>query len=1261
MSERISGAAAALPGGQPAASQVLSPLDLPLHGLRLIEASAGTGKTYTIAMLYARLVLGHDRTAPGLAGTSYLPPDILVLTFTEAAAGELRDRIRQRLCEAAGAFRLATGEGDADLRPAGDALLRALVADYPRERHEQCAFLLEQAAQWLDEAAIGTIHGWCLRVLQQHAFDSGSLFAQTLVQDLAPLREQAVRDVWRRWFYPLPAEQAGEIAELLKGPDQLAATLAPLLGADEAQLCHDGMLPPRPWREAWRCLAQAMKRRDELRAALWAGWREAGSGVLALLRAAIAGKALKNNLYKPAWPDRLAADMAAWLDGGEAPARLDRCAPDSLRAAAAKGREADVPAHAWFDQVAAWCEAGERLEEQRRALLLALLADLRLAVLDDMAAQLRQRAEMGFDDLLRRVDAALAGPHGERLAARIRGRCPVALIDEFQDTDPLQFRIFEQLYRDRPDTALLMIGDPKQAIYSFRGADLPTYLRARALASQPTWTLSTNFRSDPSLVAGVNRLFSFRDWPGGAFAQPDAAHGLQFSPVSAGRGEGRLRRRLPDGSLVTPAAVQIALPDDIAALTTGKARRLLAEQCAETILGWLQAADRGEFGLLAPDTGGDDAGGAALCPVGPGDIAVLVRKGSEARVLRQALQARGIPSVYGSDRDSVYASGEAGQLQRWLEAFADPGREERLRLALATPALGRSWGELARLRADERAWEHEVEVLRDMQAIWRASGVLAAVRQWLFRQQVPARLLHPDCRDGERALTNFLHLAELLQAASTGLHGEQALIRHLAERREGQGGQGGDEALVRLESDSARVRVVTLHQSKGLEYPLVCLPFSAVPALPRKGGLRRYHRDDGALVMDLDSDEASAASRRAAHEQLQEDLRLFYVGVTRPRHLLWMALLPVGGKQEIARHTPWQWLLGAGADLDAAGFMRAAWALADDPALGHAPWLDIPRTPVRWLSPQGGQALRPAQAFPGLPPVRWRIASYSGLQVEAVTPAPLPASVSEAESARAETWREQLLSGLAALPRGAEIGSFWHTLLEEAAAAGFAHDADSLRRLDDIIARECALRRWAEQAPVLQRALRAWLRHDLGLPAQPDGRQPAAVALGDLRTYQVELEFWLSSHRVDVQALDHAVRRHTLGGRPRPALLPARLEGLFKGFMDLVFLHDGRYYIADYKSNFLGDAGADAGRYAPDALAEDVARHRYDLQYALYLLALHRQLRARLPDYDYDRHVGGAVYLYLRGWDGQGGGVHAERPPRALVEALDALFAGGGQ
>ncbi|REH37764.1 DNA helicase/exodeoxyribonuclease V beta subunit [Paraperlucidibaca baekdonensis] len=1238
--------------------QELNVLGLPLDGIQLIEASAGTGKTFTIALLYVRLVLGHDARVAACRGRSFSPAELVVLTFTDAAAGELRDRIRARLSEAALAFSISHSD---------DPYLQALIDDYAHDDHAIAAQRLRDAEQRLDEAEIGTIHSWCLRVLQQHAFASGSLFQQRLRSDVDSLRLQVVRDVWRQWFYGQSPALLGVIHRIWPSPDALDKSLKPLLDAPQAALCHGDKQPGgQYWQAILATYERQLTKRSQDAKALWQAWLADGQTVTDLLLAEKRFNARSIDVDVLAALPEL---MRAWQGEGELDAKHSRPmlktlakyfapADDGRSFLAHKVKVAHVmPEHPLIDQTTAFIKAAIG-EVQFK---IDLLTALRQEVGHQLDMQLREAAELTFDDVLTRLYEALHGESGEAFAALLRQRFPVALIDEFQDTDPIQFGIFQRLYQHADAQALILIGDPKQAIYSFRGADLPTYFAARALASRPIHTLLTNFRTDASVIAGINHFYrEAMQREGGAFAQTGSDE-LIYDDAKAHQVNSRLHE-FKEGKWSPVLGVQIEWQSQAELMSSGIARKQLAEQTAQRIAGWLNASDHGELMIS------EHAQRRAL---GPGDIAVLVRKGIEAKAMREALSRVGVPCVYGSDRDSVFASSEAEAVQYWLEAMASPSDERRLRLSLATAPLGLSWQTLQACRDDEAMWERELERVHRLALVWRRHGVLAALRQWLFAHDVPARLLHPDRVDGERALTNILHIAELLQQAATHLHGEQALIRYLAEQRSGQGTRAGEEALVRLESDERRVRIVTVHQSKGLEYPVVCLPFSAMPSLPPKFASTRYHRD-GQLIVDLGPDDAAKAL--AKREQLEEELRLFYVAVTRAKYLLWMAVAPVaqGNSQtRVGDHTAWQWLFAGHQALTPEALSAGMEAL-----LGARELCSLVPAPASQWQPQAcDDALLPAREFAPLHQPFWQIASYSRLRFQAATQSPSEAnfldepaaeiaSVVDVTTPAGASIAAPSIPAPSALPRGAAVGTFWHSLLELAAEQQFASSADNLAVLDAALERQCQAHGWQAAMPVWQQDIRRWLSRSLNTEYSTlNARsQAAAVALAgtglaDLQQFMVEMEFWFSSDAVSTRSLDAVVNAHTLAQRRRPEAESQHLDGLFKGFIDLVFVHEGRYYVADYKSNYLGE---EIDNYHPECLAADIAKHRYDMQYSLYLLALHRHLRARLADYDPERHLGGAVYIYLRGWNGEGHGVHIERPETALVDALDALFIGTG-
>jgi exodeoxyribonuclease V beta subunit len=1220
----------------------LDALTFPLHGNRLIEASAGTGKTYTIAALYLRLVLGHG----GENGFSrpLTPPEILVVTFTNAATQELRDRIRSRLTEAAAIFR---GQGS------GDDYLLALRGEFPEHHWPAKARQLEQAAQWMDESAVYTIHSWCQRMLRQHAFDSGSLFDLELETNEAPLLEDAACDYWRNYFYPLPATLLKELLESIQcdTPQALLDKVRPLFNVQLP-------LPQDPFDMLAR--RQAAIENARLR------WEEDFDAAVSKLRDAAADKIFNGRKIRKDWLEGWLGQVDAWVNGdGPVPdtKTMTRLSGTGLKASMKRNEAA--PEHFAYS-------AFDRLISQ----LAGLEVDTALLIhaAQDIDRRFRQarhrRAQMGFDDLLTMLQKALQTDGGEQLAATIRLQFPVVLIDEFQDTDPVQYAIFSKVYLDQPGTGLLMIGDPKQAIYAFRGADIHTYLVARKETEGGRYTLETNYRSTESLVDSVNQIFSVAArHPQGAFLFENR---IPFHKVKAQGGKGRwvVKGKAGNGLHIwqLPQTGPVNKGGDEGYIEQ------MAQSAASEIVRLLNLAQQ-----QPPGAGLEAPGGGALQPLRPADIAILVRNQSEARAVRRALDARRVRTVYLSDKDSVFDCDEAKSLLHWLRACAEPEQERLLRAALATPVLNLALTRLDQFNQDELAWETEVERFRKYQRLWQRQGVLPMLRMLLSDFDVPARLL--SFTHGERVITNLLHLSEMLQSAAAGLDGEHALIRWLAEQIEQSGGVA-DEQILRLESDEELVRVITIHKSKGLEYPLVFLPFicSYQELTRRNTPVAKYHDDQGRLVTALNPEKE--AMEAVAKERLAEDVRLFYVAVTRARYACWLGVGVVGkvtkkdGEKTNLHRTGLGYLLSAGQMIPTDKLAGRLLELKGD--CSHITLSPLPGATDAVYRPEDeAPPLEPALRFGGKVSRDWWISSYSSMLAgahmaaqTALEPAAAMVSlVDEALPSAAESAVEEQLQEAAAeagaaravmgaeqsihsFPRGPDPGTFLHGVLEWAADQGFANLVRDHRRSECQLAVYCERRGWGDWVPVMQN----WLHHLLHTPIMlPNGQGEVAMgSLGD-DCYQAELEFMLAAHRVETLVIDEAITRAVLPGAVRPALNRDHLNGMVKGFIDLVFCHRERYYVLDYKSNYLGE---NQQAYSARAMAAAMLEHRYDLQYVLYTLALHRLLKARLPDYNYQRHAGGVLYLFLRGVDAHGQGVYGDKPPQALIETLDGYFAG---
>ncbi|WP_266182706.1 exodeoxyribonuclease V subunit beta [Dyella humicola] len=1211
------------------ASAPLQPLQLPLYDIQLIEASAGTGKTWTIAALYLRLVLGHGRTD----GEPLLPAQILVLTFTKAATAELRERIRERLSEAAEAFRHDH---------ASDDFLRELIAAYPdADARARAARQLELAAQWMDEAAIHTIHAWCQRMLGQHAFDSGHAFVQDTEIDESELLAETVRDYWRTYFFPLDRHGAAVASHWWNSPPSLLKALRPLLRRPLQNLRLDGKPLPDPLR-ALSEFSHSVDASSTAEATARRRWLENVEPIESMFATALAAGALNGTKMKR---DKVMAELVLlrqWSSGlTDAGETLKRYTQSAL--AAAKNKNAEPLVHDAFLAVEACVEAQARLVP----LQASMLAHATTWVSRRLEQTKQRRSQLGFDDMLKRLDGALHSHAGGRLADTIAKQYPIALIDEFQDTDPLQWRIFRRIYAGRGPTGLLLIGDPKQAIYGFRGADIHTYLRARATAQQPTWTLDTNYRSTQALVSAVNRIFEHADTHvEGAFGFGHGSSALPFHPVAA---RGRIDRLVLDGQPLPP--MHLAVEDKPEAISGSAYVDLMARHAAAYLVQLLTAAQQGRCGFMSQDN--------QVTPLKPGDIAILVRNGTEAARVRDEMQRRGLKSVYLSDRDSVYASAEAADLLRWLQACADPGSDRSMRAALATPTLGQSDAELDRLNLDEHHWEACGERFRQLYDTWQRHGVLAMLHDLLHAFDLPAHLLVQP--DGERALTNLLHLAELLQHAAASLDGDHALIRYLAAQMAtaiDPLAETAEEQIVRLESEAALIKVVTIHKSKGLEYPLVLLPFICSAREVKRDDSFLWHDAEGEPQMDLRADDAARAL--ADRERLQEDLRLLYVALTRARYACWLGIAGVGGPRTTPLHkSAFGHVLSGGEAIQPGELMRRLDSLRGGHPDLHIEMLLQPEQHLLRTAEEDITPLWDARIYTGGAQERWWVASYSSLRYAEAERVPVPAPETATQDVLIELGSKQPAmaeflpihaQGMHAFHAGAEAGTFLHDLLEWAADEGFVTVAGDASGLEKEIARRCQRRGWQADIPLLSRWMPALLRTHLALP---DG---ASASLAGVDGYYAEMEFWFEAQHVDTLALDRLVTAHSLNGQSRTPLLPERINGLLKGFIDLVVEHQGRYYVIDYKSNKLGN---DASAYTPATMRESILRERYDLQYAIYTLALHRQLRARLPGYDYDRHMGGVAYLYLRGIDDAGHGVHQERLPWALIDAMDRLFATG--
>jgi exodeoxyribonuclease V beta subunit len=1170
-------------------AETLDPLRLPLQGERLIEASAGTGKTFTIAALYLRLLLG-------LGGTAAFPrplnvEELLVVTFTEAATAELRGRIRSNIHE----LRIACLRQNTD-----NPLYQSLLDEI--DDKQQAAYSLLLAERQMDEAAVFTIHGFCQRMLSLNAFESGMLFEQQLIEDESELRYQACADFWRRHCYPLPREIAEAVHTLWKGPEALLRSIDRYLQG-EAPLIKS---PP----PADETLASRHEKIISLIVALKQQWLASVADLDAILEQSGIDRRKFNRGNQGKWIEKISAWAEEETRSYVLPDALEKFSQRFLR----ERTKADgiVPEHPLFVAI-------DALLEQPLTLNDLIITRAMTEIRETVAREKRRRGELGFDDMLSRLDAALGSENGDALAAAIRTRFPVAMIDEFQDTDPQQYRIFRRIWRQQPDTALLLIGDPKQAIYAFRGADIFTYMKARGEVAAH-YTLDTNWRSAPGMVASVNALFERMD---AAFMFRE----IPFLPVKSAMKNSDLRFEYQGAA--QPAMTFWLLEGEGVGISDYQAA--MAQNCAAQIRDWLSAGARGEALLC---------NGEASRPVKASDITVLVRSRQEAALVRDALTLLNIPSIYLSNRDSVFETLEAQELLWLLQAVLTPERESTLRSALASSMLGLNARDIDTLNNDETAWDKVVEEFAHYRERWQKRGVMAMLREVMTRRNIAENMLATP--GGERRLTDILHISELLQEAGAQLESEHALIRWLSQHIADPNSHSASQQM-RLESDKHLVQIVTIHKSKGLEYPLVWLPFIA----SYRAQDQAFYHDRVSFEPVLDLSNAEGSVELAEAERLAEDLRLLYVALTRS---VWHCSLGVAplfrrrgektGESDL-HHSALGRLIQQGEPRDAAGLRQCLESLCNEHIALHIP--GVPDT-SRWQVPDSQTPELDAREITRRLLDDWRVTSYSGLQQHGQTFAQDLMPKLDVDAAGVGDVAEEPVLTPHQFPRGASPGTFLHSLFEE---LDFTQPVSSDWVLEMLLKGGYA-ERW-------QPVMTDWLTAILQAPLTATG-----VSLSQLsaKEKQVEMEFYLPiSGPLTAAALDTVIREYDPLSQACPPLDFRQVKGMLKGFIDLVFRHDGRYYLLDYKSNWLGESSE---AYTQEAMAAAMRSHRYDLQYQLYTLALHRYLRHRIADYRYDTHFGGVIYLFLRGIDpGEPqSGIFTARPEAALIEKMDYLFAG---
>ena len=1223
---------------------------IPLFGRHLIEASAGTGKTWNITRLYLRLLLQKQLGVQ----------QILVLTFTRAATEELRGRIEAQLREALSVLDSKHCARDSFY----DHLFGCGKSDTDNKARQTDSAtsyraILQLALLELDEAAIFTIHGFCARVLSTQAFSSGLPMNLDMQTYCEPLLLQAVCD-WYRKIQTRKNDYALLQTYNLEDPQKFYQQyLAALQGSGDLYVADTNILRQERDEKYHDLLMQSAFEKQMIQKKLCTD-----SNITLISHSLIKNKKDQEKRERE-WQT-----LMHWLDDSntfEVPDEVGQFINGNRYRGNDAIKELFAPIKDLRTSIIQQCkDIDEQYNEALARLPFNQLIGEAITEIRTRFQLIKQNAQiLDFTDLIQIVNQQLHDPQtSEQLVEKLRKQFPVALVDEFQDTDPQQYGIFAALYPpaekdDSKNHALYMIGDPKQAIYAFRGGDIFTYLQARTQADFQ-WHMDTNWRSLESVVRAYNHLFLFRktrleakaedNTPPAVFDFDIDYYPVRHTPLAKAAQTRLTDRRLPAGGMYYYLQQNIDNPSGARGNPVKQDwQNALAKWCVKEILALLQYARLGTEQLKEED------------------IAILVRTSSEAWIMRQYLLQNQLGCVYLSERESVLQSDEAREILWVLRGIWEVENDYLLTRALACRLLGGNPERLAHVRQEggEQQWEALRDAMFSYRALWLKKGCMALLLTLISQNSQPQPLAY------ERALTNYLHLAEILQKGAQENPHPGQLIKWFSDQILSQVGE--EETQLRLESDDKLIKIITCHGSKGLEYPVVFLPFASFYKDPIKQGrqIKQYfvYHDPQTQIPVHEIGASNRACDAVTREDKAESLRLFYVAVTRATHRCYIGL---AASEQSELSAPGI-LLGLKDNNDWLERLQQLTEKNQHSILLTEDFYKNDQAGGQLSSRQADLSDRDLQAarFDNLAALRdhWRLTSYSALARGARLAWIDRREIDEAARSQSTNLRNRVkkiaksqLPIRFSLTPGAQTGAMLHEVLQ-----GYDFQQDN----EPVIRR--VLARYGSFSDTQISDICAWLTEvaQTRLPSMPsttgvtevnqaDTQQGFSLAQIPFVKTLREVEFYFPARALPTRTLLQLLHAHRREVFAQSVLAPSfdsiDIEGMIKGVIDLVFEYQGRYYLADYKSTILGECFE---AYAPAALMMDMQQHHYDLQYVLYALALHRYLRAQLQNYQPEKHFGGVYYFYLRGMSDQNKipyGVFFTPLSTEFLTRLDKLF-----
>ncbi|QCI23038.1 exodeoxyribonuclease V subunit beta [Buchnera aphidicola (Macrosiphum gaurae)] len=1151
-----------------------------LNGINLIEASAGTGKTFTIVLLYLRLLLGIGETKT--YNKKLAVHEILIVTFTNAAKEELYIRIKDGIQNL-----YLTCVNKKNINPIYKFFLREI------KDINEAIYVLKKAQNNINNVAIYTIHGFCQHILELHTFHLNSIFEDKIIDNEHELYLQATQDFWRRTFYNLPKNIINIIYQDYKNPNHLLKKIKPFFHMQSINFSEKNLNNKK-----LTIFHQKNIQKINFFKEMWLIYYQ-------IIPKEINNLKINKKIYSQFNMTRWINDITIWAKSET----KDYTIPIVLKYFSKKNIEKNTINNICSKYII--FKETEKILKKNFSFKNIIMVYAINKIKKILSKEKQKKSLLGFNDLLNILLKTIKKE--KTLKNLIRTKYPAAFIDEFQDTDIQQYKIFDLLYKKNKKTVLFLIGDPKQAIYSFRGADIFSYLYAKSKIKKKYY-LDINWRASINMCKSINFLFSHHK-------NPFIFKNIPFTPITPSCKNKKMNFTI-HGVPQTSMSFFFQEKEEV---YIDDYKVWISQQCANEISFWLTCGKAGNAKITTKN-------GEKILTAN--DIAILVRNKKEADLIQKELQKFNILSIYSSDKNSIFQTFDAQELLWILESILEPDNEKLLRKSISTHILKELLSKIKTKSINENKY-FIIEKLYEYHNIWKKIGIFHMIKTMILEYQINANPIEININYLKNL--NFLHVAELLQEQFQYFHKKISLIRWLQKKILKKTEPAYNEC-IRYFNESQSVKIITIHKSKGLEYPIVWIPFS----IDFKPSLLSVYHNEKNFKTFFDIKQSNENLKLSDKERLAEDIRFLYVALTRSILHCSIGIACLTKKTTKNKNNSNIHKSSLGYTVQHGKPMNYENLFNQLKKFRMNDFIEVKNNSNNFRLPVTNNIYLISSKNILNKNIKniWNITSFTKLNQENKS---LQENIKEITSEKFLIKNKEKNNKsfiIHNFPQGKNTGLMMHEILKNLHflnEKNYDWFADWLKKYNIPIT-------WTSK-------LINWINNIINTPL---GEKKIILSKINEKLCTKELEFFFPINNILYsEELNQIIQSIDPISIASPKLFFNPVKGVLKGFIDLVFFWKKKYYILDYKSNWLGKNNS---FYSDVCIKKEIITKRYDLQYQIYTIALHKYLQKKIKNYNYKNDFGGVLYFFLRAIDQENHGIFYTVPDFSLIEKIITLI-----